>query len=205
MQELVLTQPIRSLEADAAREVAKSRKQRAFESCLAECGPLAFRIAQGVLRNVADAEDVAQEAPLRAYQKFDRLQDHQRFRAWLVRISFRLALPPIPSPHYSRSSGRSEFSKLGNSCMDSCGCTRSACVFAQRAFSLENRSDLCCSSCVAFAPAANPIGAPTVRDGCVKRVACAGFSKERTCSREAPPCFSVACSSGPIAISAARR
>jgi len=92
MQELVLTQPIRSLEADAAREDAKSRKQRAFESCLAECGPLAFRIAQGVLRNVADAEDVAQEALLRAYQKFDRLQDHQRFRAWLVRISFRLAL-----------------------------------------------------------------------------------------------------------------
>jgi RNA polymerase sigma-70 factor, ECF subfamily len=92
MQELVLTQPVRSLEADTAREIARSRRQRAFESCLAECGPLAFRVAQGVLRNVADAEDVAQEALLRAYQKFDRLQDLTRFRAWLVRITFRLAL-----------------------------------------------------------------------------------------------------------------
>jgi RNA polymerase sigma-70 factor, ECF subfamily len=92
MQELVLTQPVRSLETDAAREIAKSRRQRAFESCLAECGPLAFRVAQGVLRNAADAEDVAQEALLRAYQKFDRLQDLTRFRGWLVRITFRLAL-----------------------------------------------------------------------------------------------------------------
>jgi RNA polymerase sigma-70 factor (ECF subfamily) len=92
MQELVLAQPVRSLEADAAREIVKSRRRQAFESCLAECGPLAFRIAQGVLRNAADAEDVAQEALLRAYQKFDRLQDLTRFRGWLVRITFRLAL-----------------------------------------------------------------------------------------------------------------
>jgi len=92
MQELVLTQPVRSLEADSAREIARSQKHRAFESCLAECDPLAFRIAQGVLRNVADAEDVAQEALLRAYQKFDRLQELTRFRGWLVRVTFRLAL-----------------------------------------------------------------------------------------------------------------
>jgi DNA-directed RNA polymerase specialized sigma24 family protein len=92
MQELVLTQPVSSLGGDAAREIAKSRRHRAFESCLTECGPLAFRVAQGVLRNPADAEDVAQDALLRAYQKFDRLQDLARFRGWLVRITFRLAL-----------------------------------------------------------------------------------------------------------------
>jgi RNA polymerase sigma-70 factor (ECF subfamily) len=92
MQELVLIQPGRTLERDAARETARTRLHREFESRLAECGPLAFRIAQGVLRNVADAEDVAQEALLHAYQKFDRLQDVTRFRAWLVRITFRLAL-----------------------------------------------------------------------------------------------------------------
>jgi RNA polymerase sigma-70 factor (ECF subfamily) len=53
---------------------------------------LAFRVARGVLRNDADAEDVAQEALLRAYHRFERLRDHARFRAWLVRISFRIAL-----------------------------------------------------------------------------------------------------------------
>jgi RNA polymerase sigma-70 factor (ECF subfamily) len=44
------------------------------------------------LRNDADAEDVAQEALLRAYRRFDRLRDPLRFRGWLVRIVFRLAL-----------------------------------------------------------------------------------------------------------------
>ncbi len=92
MQELVLIQPGRALKADAARELAESRVHREFESRLAECGSLAYRVAQGVLRNAADAEDVAQEALLRAYQKFDRLRDVTRFRAWLVRITFRLAL-----------------------------------------------------------------------------------------------------------------
>lgn len=92
MQELVLVQPGRTLEADSARDLARSRLHREFESRLAECGPLAYRVAQGVLRNAADAEDVAQEAMLRAYQKFDRLRDATRFRAWLVRITFRLAL-----------------------------------------------------------------------------------------------------------------
>ncbi len=81
MQELVLIQPGRTLDGDSAREIARSQSNREFELRLAECGPLAYRVAQGVLRNAADAEDVAQEALLRAYQKFDRLRDLTRFRA----------------------------------------------------------------------------------------------------------------------------
>jgi len=92
MQELVLIQPGRTLEGESAQEGQRVRLHREFEARLAECGPLAFRIAQGVLRNVADAEDVAQEALLRAYHKFEQLEDVTRFRAWLVRITFRLAL-----------------------------------------------------------------------------------------------------------------
>jgi RNA polymerase sigma-70 factor (ECF subfamily) len=49
-------------------------------------------VPRGVLRNDADAEDVAQEALLRAYRRFERLRDPMRFRGWLVRIAFRLAL-----------------------------------------------------------------------------------------------------------------
>jgi RNA polymerase sigma-70 factor (ECF subfamily) len=92
MQELALIQPGRMLEGEALGETDRSRLHRDFEARLLECGPLAFRVAQGVLRNAADAEDVAQEALLRAYRKFDRLQDVRRFRGWLVRITFRLAL-----------------------------------------------------------------------------------------------------------------
>ena len=79
------------------REAAHADARREFEERLAECGPLAFRVARGVLRNTADAEDVAQEALLRAYKSFDRLRDHNRFRGWLVRISFRLALDRLRS------------------------------------------------------------------------------------------------------------
>jgi RNA polymerase sigma-70 factor (ECF subfamily) len=58
---------------------------------------LAFRVARGVLRNGADAEDVAQEAMLQAYRRFERLRDRSRFRAWLVRMTFRLALDQVRS------------------------------------------------------------------------------------------------------------
>ena len=92
MQELVLIQPGRTLEGAAAREGERARAHREFEERLAECGPLAFRVAQGVLRNAADAEDVAQEALLKAYRNFARMREPARFRGWLVRITFRLAL-----------------------------------------------------------------------------------------------------------------
>jgi RNA polymerase sigma-70 factor (ECF subfamily) len=63
-----------------------------FEVRLKDSGTLAFRVAYGVLRHREDAEDVAQEALARAYQGFGRLRDRARFRSWLVRISWRLAL-----------------------------------------------------------------------------------------------------------------
>lgn len=92
MQELVLIQPGRTAETDLQRGATEAALRREFEERLAECGPLAFRVARGVLRNTADAEDVAQDAVLRAYRRFDKLRDRSRFRAWLVRITFRLAL-----------------------------------------------------------------------------------------------------------------
>jgi RNA polymerase sigma-70 factor, ECF subfamily len=63
-----------------------------FEARLAESSRLAFRIAYGVLRHREDAEDVAQEAMTKAYRNFPRLRERDRFRAWLVRIAWRLAI-----------------------------------------------------------------------------------------------------------------
>lgn len=84
-------------ETTLTREAAQAAIRREFEERLAECGPLAYRVARGVLRNDADAEDVAQEALLRAYRRFERLRDRTRFRGWLVRISFRLAIDRVRS------------------------------------------------------------------------------------------------------------
>jgi len=97
MQELVLIQPGRAAEKEFAQEAAAAALRREFEERLAECGPLAYRVARGVLRNSADAEDVAQEALLRAYRRFERLRDRARFRGWLVRIAFRLAIDRVRS------------------------------------------------------------------------------------------------------------
>jgi RNA polymerase sigma-70 factor (ECF subfamily) len=97
MQELVLIQPGSAARSELVREAAQADARREFEERLAECGPLAYRVARGVLRNTADAEDVAQEALLRAYRSFDRLRDRSRFRGWLVRIAFRIALDRLRS------------------------------------------------------------------------------------------------------------
>jgi RNA polymerase sigma-70 factor (ECF subfamily) len=92
MQEIALIRPGRTTDTELVLELEKTALRRDFDQRLAECGTLAFRVARGVLRNGPDAEDVAQEAMLQAYRRFARLRDRSRFRAWLVRITFRLAL-----------------------------------------------------------------------------------------------------------------
>lgn len=80
----------------------ESALAREFDACLADCPKLAYRVALGVLRNPAEAEDVAQEAMLRAYRNFHRLRDRARFRGWIARTAWRLALDRI------RAAGRRE-------------------------------------------------------------------------------------------------
>jgi RNA polymerase sigma-70 factor (ECF subfamily) len=66
--------------------------EREFETRLLESSTLAFRVAFSVLRHREDAEEVAQEAFAKAYRSFRQLRDRERFRAWLVRMTWRLAL-----------------------------------------------------------------------------------------------------------------
>lgn len=66
--------------------------EREFAASVEESGTLAFRVAYGVLRRVEDAEEVAQEALLKAHRSFASLRQRERFRPWLVRMAFRLAL-----------------------------------------------------------------------------------------------------------------
>ena len=65
---------------------------REFDALLVECSQLAFRVAFSVLRHRQDAEDVAQEAFAKAHARFRQLRDRQRFRSWLVRMVWRMAL-----------------------------------------------------------------------------------------------------------------
>src|SRR2546428_14177413 len=77
----------------AGRLVAVTAElEQEFEARLVESSTLAFRIAFSVLRHRQDAEEVAQEAFVKAYRRFSQLRDRDRFRAWLVRMTWRLAI-----------------------------------------------------------------------------------------------------------------
>jgi RNA polymerase sigma-70 factor (ECF subfamily) len=68
-----------------------------FERLLQETYRMVYQIAYSALANAADAEEVAQDVFLRAHQKLSSLHDRQKFRAWVGRMSWRLALNRLRS------------------------------------------------------------------------------------------------------------
>jgi RNA polymerase sigma-70 factor (ECF subfamily) len=71
---------------------AEANVDREFEERLRDSSGLAFSIAYGVIRNREDAEEIAQDAFARAFRRFGQLRDRDRFRAWLTRMTWRLAI-----------------------------------------------------------------------------------------------------------------
>lgn len=63
-----------------------------FEARVRESQRRVFQVAYAVLGNAAEAEEVAQDAFLRAYGRLCGLRAPESFRAWVSRIAFRLAL-----------------------------------------------------------------------------------------------------------------
>ena len=64
----------------------------AFEQLLKRYDRNVFRIANHITQNREDAEDVVQDAFLKAYQKLDQFQGNSKFYTWLVRIAVNEAL-----------------------------------------------------------------------------------------------------------------
>lgn len=64
----------------------------AFESLVSRYERKIFRLAQHITQNNEDAEDVSQEAFLKAYEHLPEFQGHSRFYTWLVRIAVNQAL-----------------------------------------------------------------------------------------------------------------
>lgn len=58
-----------------------------LEAELAAKRPALFAYVRGIVRNVEIAEDVTQEAMLRAYRSISGLKDHSRLGPWLYRIA----------------------------------------------------------------------------------------------------------------------
>jgi RNA polymerase sigma-70 factor, ECF subfamily len=71
---------------------AKKGDVQAFEELVRRYDRNVFRIAQHITHNREDAEDVVQEAFLKAYSNLDQFQGQSKFYTWLVRIAVNEAL-----------------------------------------------------------------------------------------------------------------
>lgn len=69
-----------------------------IESLVLEHSRTVFKVAYSVVRNHADAEDVAQETFLKAMKRgrFDEIENH---KAWLLKIAWRLAIDRAKRGH----------------------------------------------------------------------------------------------------------
>ncbi len=67
-------------------ELTRAGDERAFGLLIRRHYRVAFAIALGLLGERADAEDVCQDAFIRALEKIDECRDPDRFAGWLLRI-----------------------------------------------------------------------------------------------------------------------
>jgi RNA polymerase sigma-70 factor (ECF subfamily) len=66
-----------------------------FETLMRRNNRRVYRVARAVLHDDAEAEDVAQEAYVRAYQHLDQFQGRASFATWLISIAFHEALARV--------------------------------------------------------------------------------------------------------------
>ncbi len=73
-------------------QAAKAGDVGAFEQLVKRYDRNVFRIAQHITQNREDAEDVVQDAFLKAYENLEQFQGQSKFYTWLVRIAVNEAL-----------------------------------------------------------------------------------------------------------------
>ena len=66
---------------------AKEGDTAAFEQLVRQYERQIFRVAQHITQNREDAEDITQDAFLKAYEKLEQFQGNSKFSTWLVRIA----------------------------------------------------------------------------------------------------------------------
>jgi RNA polymerase sigma-70 factor, ECF subfamily len=74
----------------------------AFEELVKRYDSKLLRIAQHVTHNREDAQDVVQEAFLKAFQKLDQFRGNSKFSTWLVRITINESLMKLRTQRTQR-------------------------------------------------------------------------------------------------------
>src|SRR5262245_16097376 len=72
---------------DQALARARAGDREGFRLLVDRHGRALFRLAQRMTGNEHDAEDVVQEAFLRAYKRLDQFEDRSQVGSWLFRIA----------------------------------------------------------------------------------------------------------------------
>lgn len=79
--------------ADAALVArAQAGDRQAFSALVRRHQSLVFRVCCRILSDPRDAEDAAQEALFRAYQKLDGFRGQSAFKTWLLRVAVNVCL-----------------------------------------------------------------------------------------------------------------
>lgn len=83
--------------------VYKSRRPEDFEVFVSKHENKLYRTALAIMGNTADAEEVVQEAFLRAYEKAPEFETDGHERAWLIRVTVNLCNSRLRSPWRKRT------------------------------------------------------------------------------------------------------
>src|SRR5579884_1480552 len=81
-----------ALDDDALVRLARSRSEFAIRALTRRYNRRLFRLARSILRDEAEAEDVVQEAWVRAFTALDGFRAEAAFSTWLTRIALNEAL-----------------------------------------------------------------------------------------------------------------
>ena len=82
---------------------ARTGDTSAFSALIRQYEGKIFRLAMNITQNREDAEDVLQEAFLKAYEHLDQFQGNSKFYTWIVRIAVNQALMKLRKRKTDRS------------------------------------------------------------------------------------------------------
>lgn len=77
--------PIPTSEEEIIARICSGEKSL-FHDLIRRYARIMFGYADAILRNPADSEEAVQEAALKVYLNPSKLEDHSRFRSWLLQI-----------------------------------------------------------------------------------------------------------------------
>jgi RNA polymerase sigma-70 factor, ECF subfamily len=115
--------PMTQQEIETDRDVtlvraAKCGDMAAFEQLVTRHTAMVFRVAMHILASREDAEDVIQDAFLRAFQNLSGFEERSRFSTWLTRIAVNSALMKLRVSRRSTTASLDEESEVGSALID---------------------------------------------------------------------------------------